>query len=345
MLIAHDSVRFRLELNENPYGPLPSVHRALTEALASANRYPEFLPHRLPQLIASRIGFPPEQIVVGAGATGVILHILQAFVTSMGYAGEGSGATGVVLAGPTFDGYPLLTETVGGRPVIVPLLPGGSQDLAAMAASVDDRTGVVVVCNPHNPTGTRLHQHELTEFLDLIDTRIVVILDEAYIEFAPSDQRIDTAALLATYPNVVVVRTFSKAFGLAGLRVGYAVAAPQLAARIAHWQVPYGINNLAEIAVHACYAAEAELNERIRAITGERDRLSAALRRFGYDVPDSSANHVFLPLRDIGHARRVTDAFDRAEIRVKSYPTGMRITVGDTAANDAVITSLAGVGG
>ncbi|MQY30218.1 pyridoxal phosphate-dependent aminotransferase [Nocardia aurantia] len=345
MLTTHDFVRFPLALNENPYGPLPSVHRALAEALASMNRYPEFLPHRLPQLIAGRIGCPPEQIVVGAGATGVILHILQAVVPTIGRAAAGSGAVRVVLAGPTFDGYPLLTETVGGRPVIVPLMPDGSQDLAAMAAAVDERTGVVVLCSPHNPTGTRLPQHELVAFLDLIDTRIVVILDEAYIDFAPSDQRVDITTLLAAYPNVVVVRTFSKAFGLAGLRVGYAVAAPHLAARIAHWQVPYGMNNLAEIAVHACYAAEDELNERIRAITNERDRLSGALRRLGYDVPASSANHVFLPLRDVGHARRITGAFDRAEIMVKQYPTGMRITVGDSAANDAVITSLAAVGG
>ncbi|MCX4098758.1 pyridoxal phosphate-dependent aminotransferase [Nocardia sp. alder85J] len=336
-------MRYPLALNENPYGPLPSVYRALAQALNSANRYPEFLPHRLPQLIAARIGCAPEQIVVGAGATGVILHILQAFLHRAGP--RGSGVARVVLAGPTFDGYPLLTETVGGRPVTVPLTPDGMQDLDAMAAAVDEQTRVVVLCNPHNPTGTRLRNSELTAFLERIDSRIAVILDEAYIEFTPSDQRIDTAALLAAHSNVVVVRTFSKAFGLAGLRVGYALAAPETAARIARWQVPYGMNMLAEIAVEACYAAEDELTARIQAITDERDRLSVALRQLGYEVPDSSANHLFLPLPDIGAARRITCAFEHAEIGVKRYATGMRITVGDSVANDAVITSLGRLAG
>ncbi|MEV4127454.1 aminotransferase class I/II-fold pyridoxal phosphate-dependent enzyme [Nocardia sp. NPDC049707] len=345
MLSTRNSVRFPLALNENPYGPLPSVRRALTMALGSANRYPEFLPHRLPQLIAARIGCLPDQIVVGAGATGVIMHILQAFVASTGDSKQSRrlGGARVVLAEPTFDGYPLLTTTVGGQPVMVPLMPDGSQDLDAMAAAVEEHTKVVVLCNPHNPTGTRLRYLELVEFLDRLDPRIAVILDEAYIEFVPADQRIDTATILAAYPNVIVVRTFSKAFGLAGLRVGYAVASRQTAARIAHWQVPFGMNMLAEVGVHACYEAEDELNERIHAITSERDRLLVALRRLGYAVPSSSANHIFLPLGDLVQARRITDAFNRAEIRVKRYSTGMRITVGDGAANDAVITSLASV--
>ncbi|WP_327146857.1 pyridoxal phosphate-dependent aminotransferase [Nocardia sp. NBC_01327] len=335
MLTALECARYPLALNENPYGPLPSVRRALELALASTNRYPEFLPYRLPRLIAARIGCSPAQIIVGAGATGVIMHILQAFAAP-------SGAR-VVMAEPTFDGYPLLTETVGGRPVMVPLTADGAQDLAAMAAAVDEQTAVVVLCNPHNPTGTRLHYGKLGEFLDRIDTRIAVILDEAYIEFVPSNQRIDTQTLLAAYPNVIVVRTFSKAFGLAGLRIGYAVADPQTAARIAHWQVPFGMNILAEVGVRACYTAENELNERIHAITNERDRLSVALRRLGYALPDSSANHIFVPLSDPVLTHRISEAFARAGIRVKQYSTGMRITVGDRAANEAVITSLAAV--
>ncbi|MEU6586661.1 aminotransferase class I/II-fold pyridoxal phosphate-dependent enzyme [Nocardia sp. NPDC046763] len=335
MLTARMSGRHSLALNENPYGPLPSVRHSLEQALASANRYPEYLPHRLARAIAARIGCSPEQIVVGAGATGVIMHILQAFVAP--------GRARVVMAEPIFDGYPVLTATVRGHSVMVALAADGSQDLDAMRAAVDARTGVVVLCDPHNPTGTRLRAGELTGFLDRIDTRVAVILDEAYIEFVAPDQRIDTETLLAAYPNVIVVRTFSKAFGLAGLRVGYAVADPQAAARIARWQVPFGMNILAEVGVRACYAAEDELNERIDAITSERDRVSVALRRLGYVLPDSSANHLFVPLHDPALAHRVSQAFCRAGIHVRKYSTGVRITVGDRAANQAVLTSLAEV--
>ncbi|MFE3758782.1 pyridoxal phosphate-dependent aminotransferase [Nocardia tengchongensis] len=335
MLTTLESAAFPLALNENPYGPLPSVHHALTRALASANRYPEFLPHRLPRLIAARIGCTPERIVVGAGATGVIMQILQAIVAPCG--------ARVVLADPTFDGYPLLTVTVGGHPVLVPLTAQGSQDLDSMAALVDEQTALVVLCNPHNPTGTLLRSHELAGFLDRIDTRITVILDEAYVEFVPPEQRIDAMALLTKYPNVIVVRTFSKAFGLAGLRVGYAISDPRIAARIAHWQVPFGMSILAEVGVQACYAAEDELSQRIRLITNERNRLTAALRGLGYELPDSSANCVFLPLNDPARANQISEAFGRADIRVKQYSTGMRITVGDRAASEAVLASLAGV--
>ncbi|MFE4456787.1 pyridoxal phosphate-dependent aminotransferase [Nocardia tengchongensis] len=329
---ARECPRFPLALNENPYGPLPSVRRALEGALVSANRYPEFWPRRLPRLIANHLGCSSEQIVVGAGATGVIMHILQALLT-------GPDAE-VVMADPTFDGYPLLTVTVGGHPVMVPLTADGSQDLEAMLAAIDARTQIVVLCNPHNPTGTRLRHRDLAGFLNRIDARITVILDEAYIEFMPPHRRTDTDLILAAHPNVIVVRTFSKAFGLAGLRVGYALTNPQTAARIARWQIPFGINALAEIAVHASYAAQGELNHRIRTITRERDRLTAALRRLGYTPPDSAANYVFVPLTDPVQAGRVSEAFAAAGIRAKQYPAGIRITVGDPTANDAVIASL-----
>ncbi|MET9030901.1 aminotransferase class I/II-fold pyridoxal phosphate-dependent enzyme [Nocardia sp. NPDC004168] len=336
-------VRFPLALNENPYGPLPSVHQALTTALGAVNRYPEFLPNRLPQLIAARIGCLPDQIVVGAGATGVIMHILQAFVASAGESLQWRrlGAAQVVLAEPTFDGYPLLTAMVGGQPVRVPLMADGTQDLDAMAAVVAEHTKLVVLCNPHNPTGTQLRYFDLIRFLDRLHPRVAVIIDEAYIEFVPADQRIDTMSILALYSNVIVVRTFSKAFGLAGLRVGYAVASRRTAARIAHWQVPFGMHMLAEVGVYACYKAEDELNERISMITSERDRLLIELRALGYTIPGSSSNHIFLPLVDLAQARCIADAFDRAQINVKRYSTGMRITVGDSAANDTVIASLA----
>ncbi|MFE2961064.1 pyridoxal phosphate-dependent aminotransferase [Nocardia tengchongensis] len=335
MTASLEPVRHRLGLNENPYGPLPSVRRALGEALTTVNRYPEFLPERLCRLIADHIGCAPTQIVVGAGATGVIMHILQAFAAS--------ADARVVMAVPIFDGFPLLTATVGGRPVRVELRPDGSQDLTAMAAVVDDRTTVVVLCDPHNPTGTRLRQNELTAFLDRIGPHVAVILDHAYLEFVEPAHRLDTRGIQAAYPNVIAVHTFSKAFGLAGLRVGYAVAESRTAARISHWQVPFGMNSLAEIGVAASYAATAELDDRIHAITAERDRLAAGLHRLGHIPPVSSANHLFLPLPDPALIQAISASFVRDGIRVKRHGDGIRITVGDAAATDAVLNSLAGL--
>lgn len=330
-----EQARHLLALNENPYGPLPSVRRALGAALISVNRYPEFLPDRLRRLIADHIGCSPGQIVVGGGATGVIMNILQAFAAP--------GGAGVVMADPTFDGFALLTATVGARPIRVALRPEGAQDLAGMAAAIDDRTTVVVLCDPHNPTGTRLHQRELTDFLDRIDSRVAVILDHAYLEFVEPAQRLDTRGIQAAYPNVIAVHTFSKAFGLAGLRIGYAVGDPRIAARIAHWQVPFGMNSLAEIAVAASYAATAELDDRIHLITAERDRLDAGLRHLGHTPPASSANHLFLPLPDHILNQRIATSFDRERIAVRRYPAGIRITIGDRAATDAVLDNLARV--
>ncbi|MFI6995963.1 pyridoxal phosphate-dependent aminotransferase [Nocardia sp. NPDC050175] len=319
----------QLSLNENPYGPLPSVRAALTGALVEANRYPEFLPRRLPGLIAARLGHAPDRVVVGAGATGVIMHILQEFVTP--------GAA-VVMATPTFDGYPLLTDTVGGRVVAVPLTHDGHQDLQAMSAAVDHHTAVVVLCSPHNPTGTCIRHGALAEFLERTDPSVTVVFDEAYIDFVPPCDRADTVALVDRHPNLVVMRTFSKAYGLAALRVGYAFGSAPVIARIRRWQLPFGMTALAEAGVRACYAAEDELALRTETITRECGRLTAGLRELGYRVPTSAANFVYLSGCP-AELDRVRAGFARDGIQVKHCATGIRITVGDTAATAAVVTA------
>ncbi|MFE9581820.1 pyridoxal phosphate-dependent aminotransferase [Nocardia sp. NPDC006044] len=318
----------QLSLNENPYGPLPSVQAALTGALVTANRYPEFLPRRLPGLIAERLGYAPERVVVGAGATGVIMHILQEFVTA---------GAGVVMATPTFDGYPLLTGTVGGRVVEVPLTPEGHQDLAAMSAAIDERTAVVVLCSPHNPTGTRVEHGALAEFLARTDPSITVVFDEAYIDFVPPADRVDTAVLVERHPNLMVMRTFSKAYGLAALRVGYAFGSAPVIGRIRRWQLPFGMTALAEAGVRACYAAEDELAVRTETITRECGKLTSGLRDLGYRVPTSAANFVYLSGCAPAELDRLRAVFTRDGIQVKHCATGIRITVGDAAATEAVV--------
>ncbi|GAB2563810.1 pyridoxal phosphate-dependent aminotransferase [Nocardia heshunensis] len=320
----------RLQLNEIPYGPPPSVREALSRALASANRYPEFLPQRLPRLIAERLGCAPDRIVVGAGATGVIMHIVQEF---------GSGGAEVVMATPTFDGYPILVSMAGGRPVAVPLTGGGRQDLAALAAAVTERTRLVVVCSPHNPTGTLITPREFEDFLGEIPTSVTVVLDEAYVDFVAAGDRIDVFALLERYPNLLVLRTFSKAYGLAALRVGYGIGAPELIERVARWQLPFGMTALAEVAVRACYEAEPEIEARVAMLGEHRDRLTAGLRELGLCVPDSYANFSYLTVAG-PQADAVATALAGADIHVKAYPTGIRITVGDRVATDAVLATV-----
>lgn len=327
-------LRHRLALNENPYGPLPSVRSALAEALAGTNRYPEFIPSTLPRLIADHHGYDHARVAVGPGATGVIMWVLQEFAASGGR---------VVMTSPTFDGYPLLTATVGGAPVYVPLTARGCQDLDALAAAVDARTALVVLCNPHNPTGTRLDGAAVEKFLAAVDPSVPVLLDEAYIEFVAPGDRLDTDRLLDRFPNLLAVRTFSKAFGLAALRIGYAVGRPEIIARIRRWQVPFGMHALAEVGVRACYAAEAELAARVASITDERLRLATGLHDLGRRIPASAANFVYLPAADPPELHRLAAAFTRAEVLVKHCPNGIRVTVGDRAATEAVLAAVASV--
>nr|WP_280385395.1 aminotransferase class I/II-fold pyridoxal phosphate-dependent enzyme [Nocardia wallacei] len=325
-----DSVRFDLTLSENPFPPLPSVLDAVNHTLAQANRYPEFLPRRLPRLIAEQLGVRADRIVVGAGATGVALQIMQA-VTAPG--------DRMVFATPTFDGYPILGEMTGLENAAVPLDSSGRQDLWALARAVDERTGLVVVCRPHNPTGTVVPASELKAFLFGVPRHIPVILDEAYVEFLGAADTLDPVQLIDRYPNLLVLRTFSKAYGLAGLRIGYAVGHEDLVRRVCRMQLPFGVPASAGAAVAASYAARVELGERVLRITTARELLRTALRRSGIRVPRSRANFLYLPGADI--AVRLA----RAGIAAKTYSDGSaRIAVGDPAADAAVRRALGGRG-
>lgn len=322
-----ETARFDLSLSENPFPPLPSVLAALDDCMVQANRYPEFLPRRLPRVIAEHIGVRADQVVVGSGATGVAMQIMQTL--------PAAGAR-FVFAAPTFDGYPIMAAMVGLRSVPVPLDLNGRQDLWAMARTVDEDTGLIAVCRPHNPTGTVVSASELKAFLCAIPARVPVVLDEAYIEFLGAADALDAVELVHRHPNVLVLRTFSKAYGLAGLRIGYAFGSTELVRRVQRLQLPFGVPATAVTAVRASYAAEAELGERILRITTERELLRTALRRNGIRVPRSSANFLYLPGRDIA------PALARAGIMAKRFPDGSaRIAAGDPAAGRAVLHALA----
>lgn len=319
-------LRFDLSLSENPFPPLPSVLHAVNGVLAHANRYPEFLPRRLPKLIAGHVGVHSDQVVVGSGATGVAMQIIQALTTR---------GAGMVYGAPTFDGYPIMAEMADLEVVPVPLDAAGNQDLWAMARAIDKRTGLVVVCRPHNPTGTVIPASELKAFLCAVPRQVPVILDEAYAEFLDVTDQVDTVALLDRHPNLLVLRTFSKAYGLAGLRIGYTFGGPELIGRVRRLQLPFGVSSAAVAAVAASYAAEPELAARILRITTQREALRSALRRTHIEVPRSYANFLYLPGPGVATALR------RAGIAAKAYPDGSaRIAVGDPAADNAVLEAL-----
>ena len=316
-----------LSLNENPFPPLPAVRSALIESIDAANRYPEYLPERLRSLIAGRVGVRDEQVVIGAGATGVILQVLHA-VTSPGEK--------MVMTSPTFDGYPIFAEMTRLQSVTVALDVHGHHDLDAMADAAA-HARVVVVCRPHNPTGTIEPAADIERFLRRVPSDTVVVLDEAYVEFLSPEYRIDAPTLVERYPNVVVLRTFSKAYGLAGLRIGYGFCAPELAKTLWTMQVPFGMSITSAVAVAASYDAEAQLQQRIQLITDERRYLQRRIRALGVYSTDGHANFVYLP--EQGRAWR--EVFDDAGLHVHHYATGgVRITVGARASTRAVLAAI-----
>ena len=321
---------FALSLNENPFPPLPAVRSALISAIDVANRYPEFLPERLRALIAGRVGVRDEQVVIGTGATGVILQVLQA-VTSPGET--------MVMTSPTFDGYPIFAQMTRLASVTVPLDAHGHHDLDAMADAAA-KARVVVLCRPHNPTGTVEPAEDVESFLQRVPSDTVVLLDEAYVEFLAPDYRIDGPSLVDRYPNVVVIRTFSKAYGLAGLRVGYGFCAADLARKLWAMQPPFGIGITGLVAVAASYDAENQLRQRIRMIASERRYLRMRLRAMGVYSADGHANFVYLP--PCGQPWR--DVFDGTGLRIRHYADGgVRISIGSRQSTRAILGAVAAV--
>ncbi|MEN0128258.1 MAG: histidinol-phosphate transaminase [Brevundimonas sp.] len=320
---------FKLSSNENPYPPLPSVVAAIVDAAVDVNRYPDMYATELSQAIAGSLGVEPETIVTGCGSVAVLGHVL----TAVCEAGDE-----VVLPWRSFEAYPIAITLAGATGVRVPVTSDGRLDLPAMAAAVTRRTRVVLVCTPNNPTGPAVHRDELDAFLAAVPSDVLVVLDEAYVEFVRDPQAPDGLAVFADHPNVVLLRTFSKAYGLAGLRVGFAVARPRLAAGIRAASTPFGVSHPAQLAALASLRAADELLARVERVVGQRTRLIDGLRAQGWDVPDSQANFVWLPLGDASTAFAERSARDGVIVRPFAGD-GVRVSVGEPEAIDLFLAT------
>lgn len=318
---------YKLSSNENPYPPLPGVVEAATRAVETMNRYPDMGSAALYDALSARLRVPADQLAVATGSVALIYQLLSAYCEP---------GDEVVHAWRSFEAYPIAIAAAAATSVPVPVDAEGRHDLDAMAAAVTDRTRVVMVCTPNNPTGPAVTQSDLDAFLAEIPEDVVVVVDEAYVEFVRMADAVDGLATQARHANVVVFRTFSKAYGLAGFRVGYAVADPGVAGALRAVSLPFGVSAVAQAAAIASLDAEAELLERVDALVTERDRVGAGLREAGWDVPEAQGNfHWF----DLGEGTAAfAAAADELGIVVRPFAgEGCRVSVGEVEANDRLL--------
>lgn len=325
---------FKLSSNENPFDPLPGVLDAV-RASTAINRYPDATAARLRERLGARYGVSADDIHIGAGSVSLLAQLLLAT------AGPGDE---VVYAWRSFEAYPSLVAVSGATSVQVPLTADARHDLPAMAAAVTDRTRLLIVCSPNNPTGPTVGFDEFTAFVDAVPADVLIVLDEAYAEFVTDPDAVEghrVRALLAR-PNIVMLRTFSKAYGLAGLRVGYAIGHTRVLDAARSTAIPLSVTAAAEEAALASLDAESELLHRVAVLAARRDALVTRLRETGWDVPDAQGNFVWLPAGE--RALEVATAFEDAGLIVRPFAgDGVRISIGEEESLDRIVEIAASV--
>ena len=324
---------FKLSSNENPFDPLPGVVQAV-QAAHGFNRYPDATAARLRARLAERFGTTDDHVHVAAGSVSILFQLAQAT--------SGAGDE-ILFSWRSFEAYPSLATVAGSTAVTVPNDADGRHDLEAMADAVTDRTRMIIVCTPNNPTGPVVTLAGFDAFLARVPADVLIVLDEAYAEFVTDPDAVDGARVLAAgHPNVVVLRTFSKAYGLAGLRVGYAVGDPRVLAGARSTGIPLSVTAAAEEAALASLDAEDELRERVAELAARRDELAARLRETGWDVPEAQGNFVWLPAGD--RALEVAEAFEAAGLIVRPFAGGgVRISIGEAESLGHIVRVAASV--
>jgi histidinol-phosphate aminotransferase len=326
---------FKLSSNESPFPPLPAVLAAISDS--SFNRYPDGAATALRVRLAERYGVSVDEVHVGAGSVSILHQLVQA-----------AASTGdeVLYAWRSFEAYPGIVTVAGATSVQVPNLADGRHDLPAMAAAVTDRTRVIIVCSPNNPTSTTVTGLEFEAFMASIPDTVLVLLDEAYREFVTDDAAVEGIPLLERYPNVVVLRTFSKAYGLAGLRVGYAIGPAYVldAARAA--SIALSVTEPAQRAALAALESEAEFFAQVAELNERRDRIVAGLAGQGWDgewaVPVPQGNFVWLPTGE--HTVAAAELLEAHGIVARVFaPEGIRVSIGEAESVDKLLAATAEV--
>ncbi|MBO9705761.1 MAG: aminotransferase class I/II-fold pyridoxal phosphate-dependent enzyme, partial [Arthrobacter sp.] len=242
----------------------------------------------------------------------------------------------VLYAWRSFEAYPICVGLAGARSVQVPLLPDGRHDLDAMAAAITENTKVILLCTPNNPTGPVLRTQETHDFLAKVPASVLVVIDEAYVEFVRDPDAVKGLEFLERYPNVVVLRTFSKAHGLAGLRVGYSVSHPEVTQYLRLSATPFAVSQVAERAAVASLDHLPEVLERVDGVVAERERVVAALTSQGWEIPQAQGNFVWLPLGE--DTARFAELAGTHGLSVRAFaPEGVRVSIGEPEANTRFI--------
>lgn len=325
---------YKLASNENPYAPVPAAIQALTDAATAAmlQRYPETSYRKLRELIAQTYDLPVDDVTVGAGSLGILTGLVQTFA---GTNDDGSQDE-VIMPWRSFEAYPIVVRSAGARDVAVPLAADGTMDLAGMLAAITQRTRMILLCTPNNPTGTVATSAQLRDFIEQVPEDILIAVDGAYLEFVRHDGVEDYFDLYRQYPNVAVLRTFSKAHGLANMRVGYSVATPQISLPLKVVLPAFATSTLGAEAAYASLSHEDQVLANTEKVVVERRRVWAVLDALGYAPPVTEANFVWLPLGELAQA--FSDACDAQALSVRAFhPEGVRVTVGEVEANDRLI--------
>ncbi|MCY4175878.1 MAG: histidinol-phosphate transaminase [Acidimicrobiaceae bacterium] len=329
------SAAVKLTSNENPYPPPSVVVEAAARACRTSNLYCDHSATELRETLAQRLGLAADQVTVGAGSAALLYQLAKALVDP---------GDEVISPWISFEAYPIAVRLMAGALVRVPLDGDHAFDLEAVAEAVTPRTKLVLLANPNNPTGTALPCSALARLVENIPGDVIVLIDEAYREFADPVLGDPVADLLPRFDNVAVARTFSKAYGLAGLRVGYMMAHRRVVAATDKCAVPFSVSGAAQAAALAALSDDAaeELDGQVAAIKAERSRLASNLAADGWDIPEPQGNFVWLALGE--RSSEVCLGLERRGVVVRPFPgAGIRVTVGAPAQNDRFLAALSEV--
>ena len=319
----------KLASNESPFGPLPGVLDAVAAATGDSGRYPDHLAETLRATLAARHGVDADQVAVGCGSVGMLQQLL------LSYAGPGHE---VLFPWPSFIAYPQFSLLAGATVVEAPLTAWAT-DVDALLAAVTPRTAMVLLANPNNPTSTALRTAALTRLVEALPATVLLVVDEAYREYVTDPDVPDALDHFGDRANVVVLRTFSKAWALAGLRVGYLVGDPSVAHAVDATLTPFSVSTPAQAAALAALEQHEEVARRAAVVVAERERVSGELAGRGLPVPDSQGNFVWLPTGPASGA--LAEAMEHRGVVTRPFPSGIRVTMGLGEDNDRFLAALA----